>query len=91
LRKLKQKNIAIKNIYRIKKDGDGFLAEIIGQNNLFAYGETEEEAKQELIYVVDMMIDFHQETLSKEKNIVLPLHNAVFISRFFSSIKKIRI
>lgn len=60
-------------MYRVKKDGDGYLAEIIGQNNLFAYGETQEEAKQELIHVVDMMIDLHKETLQKEQNYRLAL------------------
>ena len=53
----------------IKKDGDGFLAEIEWQENIFAYWETEYSAKKELLWVVDMMMDYHLEEVEKERKI----------------------
>ena len=45
----------------IKKDGGGYLAEVIGNDQLFAYGSTESQAKTELLSVVEMMMDYHLE------------------------------
>lgn len=53
----------------VSKDEDGYLAEVDGIDYLFAYGETEEEAKQELYYVVEMTIEVHEEELKKEKKV----------------------
>jgi len=53
----------------IKKDGVGFLAEVKGMKNLFAYGETKEEAKKELFSVIEMMMDYHLEQLEVERKL----------------------
>lgn len=53
----------------ISKDWDWFLAEVIWQNNLYAYWDTYEEAKKELLLVLEMMIDYHIELVEKEKSI----------------------
>ncbi|PID34678.1 MAG: hypothetical protein CR971_02065 [candidate division SR1 bacterium] len=52
-----------------KKDGEGFLAEVEGKENLFAFGKTEHEALQELQHVIDMMIDYHKEELTFQKSV----------------------
>ena len=52
----------------IQKDGIGFLAQVDGQENLFAYGETEEETKNELLNVIDMILEYHQEQISIEQS-----------------------
>ena len=54
---------------KIRKDWDGFLAEVEWQDNIFAYWETEEEAKKELLWVVEMMMDYHLELVEKERKI----------------------
>lgn len=51
----------------ITKDGNGFTAYVEGVQNLFAHGSTEQEAKQELVYVIEMMMDIHIEALGKER------------------------
>ena len=45
----------------IKKDGSGFLAEVEGMENIYAYGKTKEEAMDELYNVIEMMMDYHLE------------------------------
>lgn len=54
---------------RIQKDGNGFTASVEGFDNLFAHGATSEEARQELLYVIEMMMDIHIEELEKERKI----------------------
>ncbi len=59
-----------KNMHIItKKDGDGFIAEVEGKDNLFAFWETKQEALQELQHVIDMMIDYHKEELTFQKSV----------------------
>ena len=53
----------------IRQDGKGFLAEVDGTKNLFAYGKTKKEASEELLHVIDMMLDYHQEQIKLEKKI----------------------
>jgi len=53
----------------IKKDWEWFLAEVEWQENIFAYWNTKEEAKNELLIVVEMMMDYHLELLEKERKI----------------------
>ena len=53
----------------IKKDWEGYLAEVIGNDQLFAYGATEEDAKKELLGVVEMTMDYHLELVESERNI----------------------
>lgn len=43
----------------IEKDGNWFLAKVIWHDNLFAYWDTKELAKKELLWVVEMVMDFH--------------------------------
>ncbi|MDQ7009972.1 MAG: hypothetical protein Q9M94_06805 [Candidatus Gracilibacteria bacterium] len=62
----------------IKKDGEGFLAEVEKQENIFAYGNTKEEAKNELLGVVEMMMDYHLELIEKERQIKKSILNFNF-------------
>jgi len=43
----------------IEKDGDGYLAKVKDQPNLFAFAYSEKEAVQELKNVVEMIMDYH--------------------------------
>jgi hypothetical protein len=56
------------NTYTIEKDGEGYLAKIIWRDDIYAYGFTEEEAKKELLNVVEMLMDIHLEQVEKERN-----------------------
>jgi len=53
----------------IKKDWEWFLAEISWYENIFAYWATEQEAQKELLWVVEMMMDFHLEQIENERKI----------------------
>ena len=41
------------------KKGDGYLAKVKDQPNLFAFAYSEKEAVQELKNVVEMIMDYH--------------------------------
>ena len=51
----------------IEKDGDGYLAKVKGQPNLFAFAYSEVEAIQELKNVVEMIMDYHFEQVNVER------------------------
>ncbi len=51
----------------IKKDGEGYLAKIKGQDNLFAFAYSKQEVISELKNVVEMIMDFHLEQLNMER------------------------
>ena len=51
----------------IKKDGEGYLAKIKGQDNLFAFAYSKQEVISELKNVVEMIMDFHLEQLNIER------------------------
>ena len=53
----------------IKKDNHGFLAEVEGMDNIFAHGETEKKAIDELYNVIEMMMDYHLEQVEIERKI----------------------
>lgn len=53
----------------IKKDWDGYLAEIEWSDNIYAYGKTKEEAKKELLWVLEMMMDYHLEIVEKSRKL----------------------
>ncbi len=53
----------------IKKDWEWYLAEVKWFDNLYAYWETKESAEKELLWVVEMTMDYHLELAEKEKNI----------------------
>ena len=53
----------------VKQDGDGYLAKVRGQTNLFAFGYSEEEALKELANVVDMIMDYHLEQVEMERKV----------------------
>ncbi len=53
----------------IEKDWDWFLAKVVWQNNIFAYWDTEEQAKIELLWVVEMMMDYNLEQIEVERKI----------------------
>ncbi|MDD3793725.1 MAG: hypothetical protein PHI37_02850 [Candidatus Gracilibacteria bacterium] len=53
----------------ISKDGDGYLAEIEGVDNVYAYGSTKEEAKKELLGVLEMIMDYHLEKIEKSRKL----------------------
>ena len=51
----------------ITKDDQGFLAEVEWHENIFAHGETEVQARKELLSVVEMMMDYHSSLLESQK------------------------
>lgn len=53
----------------IKKDGEGYLAKVVGQQHLFAFGYSEKEAVEELKNVVEMVMDYHMEQVNNERMI----------------------
>ena len=53
----------------IKKDWEGFLAEVEWHDNVYAYWETESDAKNELLKVIEMMMDFHLEQVENDRKI----------------------
>jgi hypothetical protein len=61
----------------IKKDGDGYLAQIEGHQNLFAFAYSEKDAIIELKNVVEMIMDYHLEQANDERIIRNELTNAV--------------
>ena len=54
---------------RISKDEKWYLAEVDGNDNLYAYWNTENEAKKELLWVVEMTMDYHLEMVENERKI----------------------
>ncbi len=55
--------------YIIKKDWNGYLAEVEWNDSIFAFWITAVEAKKELISVIEMMIDYHSELVENEKSL----------------------
>lgn len=53
----------------VRKDGEGYLAEVKGQPHLFAWGKTKSEAKTELGNVTEMMLDYHLEQVEIERKV----------------------
>jgi len=53
----------------IKNDWDGFLAEVQWSNNIYAYWNTKQEAKQELLWVLEMMMDYNLELVEKSRKL----------------------
>ena len=51
----------------MKKDGDGYFAQVEGHQNLFAFAYSEKEAMLELKNVVEMMMDYHLEQVNDER------------------------
>jgi len=54
---------------KVEKDGDGFLAEVENIDGLYAFGKTEEEAKKELLNVIEMTMDYHLEQVEIERKL----------------------
>jgi len=54
----------------ITKDSHGYLAEVEGYDYLYAHGITEQEAKQELLHVIEMFLDIHSEQVRTEKKLI---------------------
>ena len=54
---------------KISKDTHGYIAEVEGQENIFAHGETELEAKKELLWVIEMIFDYHLEQVEQDRKI----------------------
>ncbi len=61
---------------KISKDWNGYLAEVEGQDNLYAYWTSELNAKQELLGVIEMMMDHHLELVENERKIKNQLLNS---------------
>jgi len=61
---------------RVRKDGKGYLAEVIDQPHLFAWGLTKDDAKKELAEVADMMLDYHLEQAEIEREVKTKLARA---------------
>ncbi len=54
---------------RVRKDGNGFLADVIGQPQLLAWAPTKVKARLELPGVVEMMLDYHLEQVEIERKV----------------------
>lgn len=53
----------------ISKDWDWYLAEIKWVDNIYAYWDTKEEAKKELLWVLEMIMDYHLEIIEKSRKL----------------------
>jgi len=53
----------------VKKDGEGFLAEVVGKSHLYAFAYTEKDAIDELKGVIDMMVDHYSQELVMQKKL----------------------
>jgi predicted RNase H-like HicB family nuclease len=53
----------------VRKDGEGYLAEVRGHPHLFAWASTRQEARAELKNVVEMMLDYHLEQIEVERKV----------------------
>lgn len=53
----------------IKKDWEGFLASVVGYDNLYARWVSEKQAESELMNVIDMMMDFYMERAEQQRSI----------------------
>jgi hypothetical protein len=53
----------------ITQNWDWFLAEVEWMQNIFAYWETKEDAKKELLWVLEMMMDYHLELVEKSRKL----------------------
>jgi len=53
----------------IKKDWNWFLAEVEWSDNIYAYWETEQNAKEELLWVVGMMTSYYLEEVRNNNQI----------------------
>ena len=47
----------------ISKDWDWYLAEIKWVKNIYAYWNTKEEAMKELLWVLEMMMDYYKKLM----------------------------
>lgn len=54
----------------VKKDWDGYLAEVAGQDSIYAFAYTEKEALMELYQVLEMLRDYHIEQLSRTNTLL---------------------
>ena len=53
----------------IEKDGEGYLARVADQQNLFMFTCSEAETVTKLKHVVDMLLDYHLEQVNNEQTI----------------------
>lgn len=53
----------------VRKDGEGYLAEVKGHPHLFAWATTKPDARVELKNVVEMMLDYHLEQIEAERKV----------------------
>lgn len=54
---------------KTRRDGKGYLAEVAGQPQLFAWASTKSGAMSELRHVVEMMLDYHLERVEIERKV----------------------
>ncbi|MBI3580914.1 MAG: hypothetical protein HY098_02365 [Nitrospinae bacterium] len=54
---------------RVRRDGEGYLADVPGQPQLFAWAPTKARARMELLSVVEMMLDYHLEQVEMERKV----------------------
>lgn len=53
----------------VQKDGDGYLAEVVGKENCYAFWYSEQEALSELKKVVEMLQEYYQDELKQQQMI----------------------
>lgn len=59
----------------ISKDWEWYLAEIKWYKNLYAFWNTKQEAKEELLWVLEMMMDYNLELVEKSRKLKNKLLN----------------
>ena len=59
----------------VRKDGEWYIAEVQGKENVYAFWYTEEEAVKELNNVVDMMLDYYNKEVTTQESIKNLLKN----------------
>ena len=59
----------------VRPDGDWYLAEVKGKENLYAFWYTKQDAIDELQNVIDMIVDYYTKEISFQKKIKKQLLN----------------
>jgi hypothetical protein len=58
----------------VRKDGEGYLAEVVGYSDLYAFGYSEREALSELLGVIDTVSEMKGPTFKRQ---VMPIRDVL--------------
>lgn len=53
----------------VEKDWEWFLAKVIWRDDIYAFGYSEQEAKKELLNVIEMVLDIHLDQIEIERKL----------------------